>query len=70
MGVVRHLAGDQSADWGYHVDHWFPERFERTLEALGFSGITVRCWDWEQEPYLSNVEVIAFKSRNRSIEDQ
>ena len=70
MSVVRHLVGDQSADWGYHVEQWFPERFTRTLLALGFAEVTTRSWDWKEEPYLSNVEVTAVKSENRSVEEQ
>ena len=70
MSIVRHLVGDQSADWGYHVDQWFPERFMHTLQALGFAEVTTRSWDWEKEPYLSNIEAIAIKSENRSLEEQ
>ena len=70
MGVVRHIVGDQAADWGYHVDQWFPERFERTLKALGFADIKVRCSNWEHDPFLSNVDVTAVKSENRSLENQ
>ena len=32
MAVVRHLAGSHEALWANHIDHWFPERFVRTLE--------------------------------------
>jgi predicted SAM-dependent methyltransferase len=42
MGVVRHLAGDQAAAWAYHIDHWFPERFEHTLQRLGFDLVQTR----------------------------
>ena len=48
MSIVRHLVGDQSADWGYHVDQWFPERFMHTLQALGFAEVTTRSWDWRE----------------------
>lgn len=67
-GVVRHLAGDQAASWAYHIDHWFPERFEHTLKRLGFTSIQTRSWDWNREPYLSNVEVVATKSENFTSE--
>jgi hypothetical protein len=70
MGVVRHLAGDQAAQWGYHVDHWFAERFEHTLDRLGFESIQIRTSCWQQEPYLSNVEVGASKSRTVSLAEQ
>ena len=61
MGVVRHLAGDQAAPWAYHIDQWFPERFERTLSKLGFAPVEIKTWSWPHEPYLSNVEAIATK---------
>ncbi|MHC4616155.1 MAG: methyltransferase domain-containing protein [Planctomycetota bacterium] len=70
MGVVRHLAGDQTAEWGYHIDHWFPERFGRTLERLGFELVETVSSSWPREPYLSNVKVVALKSRNISSQDQ
>ena len=70
MGVVRHLAGDQAASWAYHIDHWFPERFEHTLRKLGFDPVKTRSLSWQHEPYLSNVEAIAIKARYVSIEKQ
>ena len=70
MGVVRHLAGDQTADWGYHVDHWFPDRFDHTLRSLGYGDVQVRTWKWEKEPYLSNLEVTARKTENRTLDTQ
>jgi predicted SAM-dependent methyltransferase len=70
MGVVRHLAGDQAANWGYHIDHWFPERFEHTLKALGFEEIQTLSSSWPKEPYLSNVKVVAVKSKYFSPQEQ
>ncbi len=70
MGVVRHIAGDQAAPLAYHKDHWFAERFEHTLKELGFECRNVRHWSWKHEPYLSNVEVVAIKSRNVHLDDQ
>ena len=55
---------------GNHVDHWFPERFNRTLGRLGFDPVNTRSWSWQHEPHLSNVEVIAIKARNVPIEEQ
>lgn len=63
MGAVRHLAGDQAAKWAYHIEHWFPERFERTLKKLGFDSVQTQSTSWEKEPYLSNVEVVAVKNK-------
>jgi ubiquinone/menaquinone biosynthesis C-methylase UbiE len=68
MGIVRHLAGDQAAHWAYHVDHWFGERFEKTLLAFGFKNIKIKNWSWDHEPYLANVEVIAEKNTSYPID--
>lgn len=60
--TVRHLAGDQTDTWAYHVDHWFPERFQRTLSRLGFTVIQTTQSNWQHEPYLANVTVVATKN--------
>ena len=70
MGVVRHIAGDQSSGWAYHIDHWFPERFEHTLNRLGFSAVQTQSSSWPHEPFLSNVAAIAVKSQNVPLEKQ
>ncbi len=70
LAVVRHLAGDQSADWAYHRDLWFEGRFERTLAALGFTIVNRRNWSWPHPPHLSNVEVTAVKEQQRTAEQQ
>ena len=63
MGIVRHLAGDQAANWAFHLDQWFPERFVRTFQALGFELTDIRPWKWTEAPYLANVEVSAVKRK-------
>jgi hypothetical protein len=68
MGAVRHLAGDQAASWAYHVDHWFPERYHRTLSHLGFSDISTKTSRWRHEPYLCNVQAIGIKKHNLSCD--
>ena len=70
MGIVRHIAGDQAASWAYHLDHWFPERYEHTLRALGFEILEIRRSSWPREPFLSNVEVVAIKRAEISMEQQ
>lgn len=70
MGVVRHIAGDQASQWGYHIDHWFVERFDHTLKKLGFDSIQAQTTSWQQEPWLSNVEVLAVKTRDVSLQEQ
>ena len=68
-GVIRHLVGDQATEWGYHIDQWFPERFERTLTALGFTDVQTRSWNWANSPYLSNVEITATKIECHSLDN-
>lgn len=70
MGVVRHITGDQSSGWAYHVDQWFPERFEHTLNRLGFGTVLIQASSWPHEPFLSNVTAIAVKSQNVPLEKQ
>jgi len=65
-GIVRHLAGDQAADWAYHLDHWFPDRFNFTLSTLGFSDVSAKTSQWPHEPFLSNVTAQAIKTENLS----
>lgn len=69
MAAARHLAGDQAAGWGYHLDHWFPERYKRTLGRLGFTKIKINASQWPHEPHLANVEVTAAK-KPRAPEEQ
>ena len=70
MGVVRHLAGDQTANWGYHIDHWFAERFEHTLRAFDFKLVETLSNSWPKEPYLSNLKVVAIKSKSIPLQEQ
>jgi FkbM family methyltransferase len=72
MGLIRHLEGDQAADWGYHVGQWYPERFARTLKALGFSDISIEessTAGWH-EPPLFNVTASATKRTSVAIKEQ
>ena len=66
MAVVRHLAGSHEALWANHVDHWFPERFEHTLEKLGFEKIVTRSVNWQQEPH-ANVHAAGLKARHMAL---
>ncbi|HTV41928.1 MAG TPA: glycosyltransferase [Candidatus Sulfotelmatobacter sp.] len=68
MAAARHLAGDQAAGWAYHLDHWFPERYERTLSKLGFDNIEIKSSTWPHAPFVANVEVIAVKNRSLPID--
>ena len=66
MGTVRHLAGDQAASWAYHVDHWFPERYQHTLKRFGFSNVNTQTNRWPHSPYLCNVQALGTKTQNLS----
>jgi glycosyltransferase involved in cell wall biosynthesis/SAM-dependent methyltransferase len=70
MGIVRHLSGDHASSWGYHLDHWFAERFEHTLSRFGFDVVNVRQTLRSREPFLADVEVIAVKIRDIPLGEQ
>ncbi|KKP36081.1 MAG: Methylase involved in ubiquinone/menaquinone biosynthesis-like protein [candidate division TM6 bacterium GW2011_GWF2_32_72] len=70
MGVIRHLTGDQAEFWAFHKDLWFAERFEKTLTAMGFNQIEIKTWNWEKEPFLSNINVLAKKYLKFNYEKQ
>jgi hypothetical protein len=65
--VIRHLFGSHEAHWAVHWDGWYPARFVRTLERLGFSITSVRTTKWGR---LRNVEIFAEKGTQRyEVED-
>ena len=68
MGAVRHLAGDQAASWAYHVDHWFPERYEHTLKQLGFGRVETQTTHWPHPPHLCNVHAIGIKTEVHNLD--
>jgi len=59
MRVIRHLSGDQCDSWAFHIDHWFAERFQRTLERFGFEIVSTTPSEYKN---LSNISVIARKT--------
>jgi hypothetical protein len=69
MGGIRHLTGDQAAPWAYHVEQWFPERFQHTLSKLGFQVRDIKTSQWEHPPYLSNVTVTAIKASSIEVSE-
>lgn len=70
MAIIRHLTGDQSSDWGFHVDQWFDARFETTLSAFGFHIVEINKTKWEVWPHLASITVNAVKLSNKSIKEQ
>ena len=67
QGILRHIFGSYEADWAYHYDGWYEDKFHRILSSLGFE-VTCHTSQWQREPYLANVEVFAIKRRNISRE--
>lgn len=59
--AVRHLAGDQTETWAYHIDHWFPERFHATFSHMGFGTPELSVEKWQKPPHLANVTAIGTK---------
>jgi GT2 family glycosyltransferase len=66
--AVRHITGDQADSWAYHIDQWFPERFERTLQKFGFDHIETKSVSWDHEPFLANVHATGLKARALPID--
>jgi glycosyltransferase involved in cell wall biosynthesis len=67
QGILRHMFGSHEADWAYHYDGWYDEKFQKTLSSLGFE-VTCHTSKWQHEPYLANVKAVAIKCRNLSRE--
>jgi len=61
MAIIRHLEGDQSAPWGFHVGQWWNERYENTLSKLGYYITDIKQSQWDRWPYLSNITVLVTK---------
>ncbi len=70
MSAIRHLEGDQSAAWAYHVGHWFAERFEQTLSQLGFVDISMQHKLSGHTPPLHNIVVTATRGADFTQEQQ
>jgi len=67
QGILRHMFGSHEAEWAYHYDGWYDEKFQKTLSSLGFE-VTCHTSQWQHEPYLTNVKAVAIKRRNLSRE--
>ncbi|SNT63933.1 Glycosyl transferase family 2 [Tardiphaga sp. OK246] len=70
MRAIRHLEGDQADAWAYHVGQWFPSRFRKTFEILGFKDVEIRQEASGHKPPLFNVIAIGYKSDIRSLDQQ
>lgn len=67
QAILRHMFGSHEATWAYHLDGWYPEKFQDVLSKLGFT-VECRSWQWSYEPYLANVEAFATKQAHLSRE--
>ncbi|NUB30509.1 methyltransferase domain-containing protein [Azospirillum brasilense] len=70
LRALRHVEGDQTASWGYHIGHWFGDRFRYVLERLGFTDVTIEQHQSGHEPPLHNVTARAVRGSDRSLEEQ
>jgi len=70
MAIVRHLTGDQAADWAFHRDMWWDERFETTLSKLGFHITYMKHTEWNHWPRLRNIIVTATKLNDVELSTQ
>lgn len=70
MSLIRHLEGDQAAAWGYHTSQWYPERFQRTLDELGFDVVSMEASSPERwhNPPLHNVTVLAARTKELPLD--
>ncbi len=64
--IIRHLYGSQEASWALHWDGWSKDKFIYILNQIGFNVSSIRCFNWQ---CLDNIEVIAHKKSQLSIED-
>jgi len=58
--LCRHSSGSQEADWSYHRDGWWEQKFRDTLPKYGFqiNSISKSC----SRKYLPNITVLATKN--------
>lgn len=70
MAFIRHLEGDQTDAWGYHVGQWHRERFESTLTALGFEKLEFEASSSERwhRVGLKNIAVKAARGSDRPLD--
>lgn len=57
--MARHAYGSQEADWAYHKDAWYGEKFEKVLPDVGFEVISMK--PRITRGYLPNIIVTAQK---------
>jgi SAM-dependent methyltransferase len=58
--LIRHLYGSQEADWAYHRDGWYEDKFRGLLPKLGFTILEVR--KSKSRQILPNITIVAKKN--------
>ena len=56
--IVRHVFGSQEAQWAFHADGWYEEKFRNVLGAMGFEMTRVERASWKA---TDNITVTARK---------
>jgi predicted SAM-dependent methyltransferase len=44
--ILRHVFGSHEAGWAVHWDGWYPDRYRRVLEALGYGSLEFEHAKW------------------------
>ena len=60
MVILRHIFGSHEAEWAFHRDGWYRDKFDLVLHALGFSDLHFRFSGYRD---TSNITVCAKKCR-------
>jgi GT2 family glycosyltransferase len=60
MVILRHVFGSHEAEWAFHRDGWYRDRFELVLHALGFNDLQFEFSKWG---LTANITVTAKKRR-------
>jgi len=60
MVILRHVFGSHEAEWAFHRDGWYRDKFELVLHALGFSDLQFEFSEWG---LTANIIVSAKKRR-------
>ena len=61
--MTRHTYGSQEADWAFHRDGWYENKFKTTLPELGFDIVDIR--RNHTRGYLPNIRVTSKKGHPR-----
>ncbi len=63
--IIRHLFGSHEANWAYHYDGWYYDKFAYVLSKLGFQLTGAEYFSWKD---LDNITIKAKKTRSYSVQ--